>query len=89
MQSLCKISIHLLIFINTVFFRLQAYNIFPRIVGLFPGQLHEMFSKVEKVKGLFKLEAEARMKTLDPSSPPKDFIEAFLLQMEAVKCLLA
>ncbi|XP_017347065.1 cytochrome P450 2M1 isoform X2 [Ictalurus punctatus] len=63
----------------------QAYNIFPRIVGLFPGQLHDMFSKVEKVKGLFKLEAEARMKTLDPSSPPKDFIEAFLLQMEAEK----
>ncbi|XP_058269287.1 cytochrome P450 2M1-like isoform X2 [Hemibagrus wyckioides] len=63
----------------------QAYNIFPKIVGLFPGRLHDMLSEVEKAKGLFKLEAEARMKTLDPSSPPKDFIEAFLLQMEEEK----
>ncbi|XP_026780011.3 cytochrome P450 2M1 [Pangasianodon hypophthalmus] len=63
----------------------QAYNIFPKIVGLFPGQLHDMFSKVEEAKNVFKLEAEARMKTLDPSSPPKDFIEAFLLQMEQGK----
>ncbi|KAF4086128.1 hypothetical protein AMELA_G00102770 [Ameiurus melas] len=63
----------------------QAYNIFPKIVGFFPGFLHDMFSTVEKAKGLFKLQTEARMKTLDPSSPPKDFIEAFLLQMEAEK----
>lgn len=39
---------------------------------------------MEKLKGIFKLEAEARMKTLDPSSNPKDLIEAFLLQMEKV-----
>ncbi|KAI5098972.1 cytochrome P450 precursor, partial [Silurus meridionalis] len=63
----------------------QAYNFFPKIVGLFPGQLHDMFSKVKKAKSLFKLEAEARMKTFDPSSAPKDFIEAFLLQMNAEK----
>ncbi|KAF5904381.1 cytochrome P450 2M1-like, partial [Clarias magur] len=63
----------------------QAYNIFPKIVGLFPGRLHDMFSKVEKLKDFLKLEAEARMKTLDPSSHPKDFIEAFLLQMEKEK----
>lgn len=89
MPSLFNISIHLFLFINTpcCFFPLQAYNIFPKIVGCFPGQLHDMFSKVEKVKALFKLEAEARIKTLDPSSPPKDFIEAFVLQMEEVKSL--
>lgn len=46
-----------------------------------------MFLKVERVKALFKLEAEARMKALDSSSPPKDFIEAFLLQREEVKSL--
>ncbi|KAM9468905.1 cytochrome P450 2M1-like [Clarias gariepinus] len=63
----------------------QAYNIFPKIVGLFSGQLHDLFSKMEKLKGIFKLEAEARMKTLDPSSNPKDLIEAFLLQMEKEK----
>lgn len=47
-----------------------------------------MFSKVEKVRGLIKLEAEARMKELDPSSHPKDFIEAFLFQIEQVKSLM-
>ncbi|KAK3561142.1 hypothetical protein QTP86_028290 [Hemibagrus guttatus] len=63
----------------------QAYNIFPKIVGLFPGRLHDMLAKVEKAKDLFKLETEARIEALDPSSPPKDFIEAFLLQMDKVK----
>ncbi|XP_060800059.1 cytochrome P450 2M1-like [Neoarius graeffei] len=63
----------------------QAYNIFPKIVSLSLGPLRDMFSKIEKVRGLIKLEAEARMKTLDLSSPPKDFIEAFLFQIEAEK----
>ncbi|XP_066534686.1 cytochrome P450 2M1-like [Hoplias malabaricus] len=63
----------------------QAYNIFPRIVGLLSGELQKMFVTVEKVKDFLKLEAEARMKTLDPSLPPQDFIEAFLKQMEEEK----
>ncbi|KAK3531830.1 hypothetical protein QTP70_029714 [Hemibagrus guttatus] len=63
----------------------QAYNIFPKIVGLLPGRLHDMLAKVEKAKDLFKLETEARIEALDPSSPPKDFIEAFLLQMDKEK----
>lgn len=86
MASLCIISTFFLLILHIVF-PLQAYNIFPKIVACFPGKLHDMFSKVNKVKTLFKLEAEARMKALDLSSPPKDFIEAFLLQMEMVKSL--
>ncbi|XP_036418627.1 cytochrome P450 2M1-like isoform X1 [Colossoma macropomum] len=63
----------------------QAYNIFPRTVGLFPGRLHDMFAIMEEAKVSLKLEVEARMKTLDPSLPPQDFIEAFLIRMEEEK----
>ncbi|KAL7831935.1 hypothetical protein AOLI_G00294830 [Acnodon oligacanthus] len=63
----------------------QLYNLFPGIAGLFPGRLHDMFAVVEEAKASLKLEAEARMKTLDPSLPPQDFIEAFLIRMKEEK----
>ncbi|XP_072547188.1 cytochrome P450 2M1-like [Salminus brasiliensis] len=63
----------------------QAYNIFPRIVSLFPGKIHEVLSLVKETKASLKLEVEARRKTLNPSSPPQDFIEAFLIRMEEEK----
>uniref|UniRef100_A0AAR2K2K4 Cytochrome P450 2M1-like n=1 Tax=Pygocentrus nattereri TaxID=42514 RepID=A0AAR2K2K4_PYGNA len=63
----------------------QLYNIFPGIFGLFSGQLHDVFAIVEEAKASLKIEVEARMKTLDPSSLPRDFIEAFLIQMEEEK----
>ncbi|KAI4896634.1 hypothetical protein NFI96_029885 [Prochilodus magdalenae] len=63
----------------------QAYNIFPRIVGIFSGRHHDLFAIVEEVRALLKHEVEAREKTLDASSPPKDYIEAFLTQREEEK----
>ncbi|XP_076832783.1 cytochrome P450 2M1-like [Brachyhypopomus gauderio] len=63
----------------------QAYNIFPRVVGLFSRRLHYIFKLHEKVRGFLRLEAEARMKTLDITSPPQDFLEAFLIRMEEEK----
>ncbi|XP_076832041.1 cytochrome P450 2M1-like [Brachyhypopomus gauderio] len=63
----------------------QAYNIFPRLVGLFPGRHHDIFKMHERVRGLLRHEAESRMKTLDITSPPQDFLEAFLIQAEEEK----
>ncbi|KAL7848920.1 hypothetical protein SRHO_G00205430 [Serrasalmus rhombeus] len=63
----------------------QLYNIFPGIFGLFSGQLRDVFAIVEEAKASFKIEVEARMKTLDHSLLPRDFIEAFLIRMEEEK----
>ncbi|KAL6471224.1 hypothetical protein MHYP_G00198740 [Metynnis hypsauchen] len=63
----------------------QLYNMFPGIVGLFSGRLRDVFEIVEEAKASFKLEVEARIKTLDPSLLPQDFIEAFLIRMEEEK----
>uniref|UniRef100_A0A8B9JFD0 Cytochrome P450 2M1-like n=1 Tax=Astyanax mexicanus TaxID=7994 RepID=A0A8B9JFD0_ASTMX len=63
----------------------QAYNIFPKIVSFFPGKIHDVLSAVQETKASLKREVEARWKTLDPSAPPQDFIEAFLLRMEEEK----
>ncbi|XP_062872845.1 cytochrome P450 2M1-like [Trichomycterus rosablanca] len=63
----------------------QLCNVFPKIVSLFSGKLHDMLTLVEKAKAYVKAEAETRLKNLDPSLPPHDFIEAFLIQMEQEK----
>ncbi|XP_035390357.1 cytochrome P450 2M1-like [Electrophorus electricus] len=63
----------------------QAYNVFPRLLGLFSGQLHDMFKALEKVRAHLRLEVEARMKTLDLTSPPQDFLEACVIKIEEEK----
>ncbi|XP_035390325.1 cytochrome P450 2M1-like isoform X2 [Electrophorus electricus] len=63
----------------------QAYNIFPRLVGFFPGRLHDMFKLHERVGAFIRLEAEARMKSLDLTSPPQDFLEACVIRIEEEK----
>ncbi|KAM6959222.1 cytochrome P450 2M1-like [Aplochiton taeniatus] len=56
------------------------YNMFPRIVGCFPGKHQEMFRTLEEARGYFKEEADRRLKEMDPSDP-QDYIEAFLAKM--------
>uniref|UniRef100_A0A8C2JRB5 Cytochrome P450 2M1-like n=1 Tax=Cyprinus carpio TaxID=7962 RepID=A0A8C2JRB5_CYPCA len=62
----------------------QIYNIFPRLVSLFPGKHHQLFKDLEEAREYFKGEAQARMNILD-SSCPQDFIEAFVLKMKEEK----
>lgn len=45
-----------------------------------------MSTLLEKARSYVKIEAETRLKNLDLSAPPNDFIEAFLIQMEQVLC---
>uniref|UniRef100_A0A8C2CSI9 Cytochrome P450 2M1-like n=1 Tax=Cyprinus carpio TaxID=7962 RepID=A0A8C2CSI9_CYPCA len=59
----------------------QIYNVFPRLVSLFPGKHHQLFKDLEEAREYFKGEAQARMNILD-SSCPQDFIEAFVLKMK-------
>ncbi|XP_016429428.1 cytochrome P450 2M1-like [Sinocyclocheilus rhinocerous] len=62
----------------------QIYNVFPRLVSLFPGKHHQLFKDLEEAREYCKHEAQARMNTLDPSCP-QDFIEAFVLKMKEEK----
>ncbi|XP_059390290.1 cytochrome P450 2M1-like isoform X1 [Carassius carassius] len=62
----------------------QIYNVFPRLVSLFPGKHHQLFKDLEEAREYCKREAQARMNTLDPSCP-QDFIEAFVLKMKEEK----
>lgn len=62
----------------------QIYNIFPRLVSLFPGKHHQLFKDLEEAREYCKREAHARMNILD-SSCPQDFIEAFVLKMKEEK----
>lgn len=62
----------------------QIYNIFPRLVSLFPGKHHQLFKGLEEGREYCKREAQARMNILD-SSRPQDFIEAFVLKMKQEK----
>ncbi|XP_026101272.1 cytochrome P450 2M1 [Carassius auratus] len=62
----------------------QIYNIFPRLVSLFPGKHHQLFKDLEEAREYCKREAQARMNILD-SSCPQDFIEAFVLKIKEEK----
>ncbi|XP_067306629.1 cytochrome P450 2M1-like [Pseudorasbora parva] len=62
----------------------QLYNIFPRLVSLFPGKHHQLFKDLEAQREYYKSEAQARMDNIDPSCP-QDFIEAFVLKMKEEK----
>ncbi|KAF4104218.1 cytochrome P450 2M1-like [Onychostoma macrolepis] len=62
----------------------QIYNIFPRLVGLFPGKHKQLFKGLDEAREYCKREAQARMNMQD-SSCPQDFIEAFVLKMKEEK----
>ncbi|XP_048036539.1 cytochrome P450 2M1-like isoform X1 [Megalobrama amblycephala] len=62
----------------------QIYNIFPRLVSLFPGKHHQLFKDLEEAREYCKHQARARMNNVDPSCP-QDFIEAFVLKMKEEK----
>uniref|UniRef100_A0AAY4D1C8 Cytochrome P450 2M1-like n=1 Tax=Denticeps clupeoides TaxID=299321 RepID=A0AAY4D1C8_9TELE len=59
----------------------QLYNIFPKIVGLFPGPHKKMFKMVDKAQAYMKEQTVNRLMKLDTSSMPEDYIEAFLIKM--------
>jgi len=61
----------------------QLYNIFPKLVGLFPGKHHQLFKDLKDARDYFKREAQARMNNVDPSCP-QDFIDAFVLKIKEV-----
>uniref|UniRef100_A0AAY4D1I6 Cytochrome P450 2M1-like n=1 Tax=Denticeps clupeoides TaxID=299321 RepID=A0AAY4D1I6_9TELE len=59
----------------------QIYNSFPKIVDFFPGPHRKMFEMVNKAQGYVKEQALNRLKKLNTSSIPEDYIDAFIIRM--------
>uniref|UniRef100_A0A671NKW4 Uncharacterized protein n=1 Tax=Sinocyclocheilus anshuiensis TaxID=1608454 RepID=A0A671NKW4_9TELE len=55
----------------------QIYNVFPKLVSLFPGKHHLLFRDVDKAREYCKRQAKARINNVDPSCP-QDLIDAFV-----------
>ncbi|XP_048036542.1 cytochrome P450 2M1-like isoform X2 [Megalobrama amblycephala] len=75
--------------VNSIFIILssplgQIYNVFPKLVSLFPGKHHQLFKDTDKAREYCKHQARARMNNVDPLCP-QDFIEAFVLKMKEEK----
>ncbi|KAG1951433.1 cytochrome P450 2M1-like [Pimephales promelas] len=62
----------------------QLYNIFPKLVSLFPGKHHQLFKYLKDARDYFRREAQARMNNVDPSCP-QDFTDAFVLKIKEEK----
>uniref|UniRef100_A0A672REE1 Cytochrome P450 2M1-like n=1 Tax=Sinocyclocheilus grahami TaxID=75366 RepID=A0A672REE1_SINGR len=56
----------------------QIYNVFSKLVSLFPGKHHLLFRDVDKAREYCKRQAKARINNVDPSCP-QDLIDAFVL----------
>ncbi|KAG2461425.1 CP2J2 protein, partial [Polypterus senegalus] len=61
-----------------------AYNAFPGLMRYLPGGHNELFSSYGKVMDFLREEIRNHKKDLDPTSP-RDFIDAYLKEMEKRK----
>ncbi|KAK1899702.1 Cytochrome P450 2G1 [Dissostichus eleginoides] len=64
----------------------QMYNVFPRIVELFPGSHHSAFARIEELREFVCMKIQEHNETMDPSSP-RDFIDSFLIRANQEKDL--
>uniref|UniRef100_A0A672RG83 Cytochrome P450 2M1-like n=1 Tax=Sinocyclocheilus grahami TaxID=75366 RepID=A0A672RG83_SINGR len=62
----------------------QIYNVFSKLVSLFPGKHHLLFRDVDKAREYCKRQAKARINNVDPSCP-QDLIDAFVLKIQEEK----
>jgi len=78
-----KLFIVLETHLDVSLFSHQLYNIFPKLVSLFPGKHHQLFKYLKDARDYFRREAQARMNNVDPSCP-QDFTDAFVLKIKEV-----
>ncbi|MEE6508506.1 hypothetical protein FKM82_021500 [Ascaphus truei] len=62
----------------------QLYEMFPWIMKYLPGQYNKVFTLMEKLLWFVEKRVKMNQKTLDASNP-RDYIDAFLIQMEKEK----
>ncbi|XP_056304898.1 cytochrome P450 2B19-like [Danio aesculapii] len=61
----------------------QVFNLIP-IIKYFPGPQQKIYQNTEELKAFIRESTKAHRETLDPDSP-RDFIDAYLLEMEKQK----
>ncbi|MEE6508512.1 hypothetical protein FKM82_021500 [Ascaphus truei] len=61
----------------------QLYEMFPWIMKYLPGQYNKVFTLMEKLLWFVEKRVKMNQKTLDASNP-RDYIDAFLIQMEKI-----
>lgn len=76
----------LAVFYN-LFYPKQLYVGFPQVMQYLPGPHNKLFSNFNATKELFHEEIEKHKKELDRNNP-RDYIDAFLIEMENVCRLL-
>ncbi|XP_066532437.1 cytochrome P450 2J2-like isoform X2 [Hoplias malabaricus] len=64
--------------------RTQLYNVFPRLFNFVPGPHQKMFANYSKVLEFLNDEINKHKEDLD-SSNPRDYIDAYLVEMEKRK----
>ncbi|XP_027018482.2 cytochrome P450 2C20 [Tachysurus fulvidraco] len=62
----------------------QLYNVFPRLVDLFPGKHHTVVKEVDEVKAFSRGKVQEHKESLDPDNP-RDFIDCFLIRLNQEK----
>ncbi|KPP57315.1 cytochrome P450 CYP2AD8-like [Scleropages formosus] len=63
---------------------MQLYNEFPRLFEFLPGPHHTIHSNYKKIVKFLREEIERHKKEWDPSDP-RDFVDAYLGEMEKMK----
>ncbi|XP_066534053.1 cytochrome P450 2J2-like isoform X2 [Hoplias malabaricus] len=62
----------------------HLYNLFPRIFDYIPGEHQQMFSDYSQIIDFMKEEIKKHKQNWDPSDP-RDYIDAYLVEMEKKK----
>ncbi|XP_036437409.1 cytochrome P450 2J2-like isoform X1 [Colossoma macropomum] len=65
-------------------FQAHLYNVFPRLFDYIPGPHQKMFTNYGKIIEFLKDEVKRHKENWDPSDP-RDYIDAFLVEMEKKK----
>lgn len=65
------------------FFFFQIFNLFP-FIKHFPGPHQKIYQNAEELKGFIREAVQEHRETLDPDNP-RDFIDAYLLEIEKVR----
>lgn len=59
------------------------YDSFPAVMKVLPGPHNKIFKLFKTLSGFIREEVECHLKDIDPDNP-RDYIDAFLIEMEKV-----
>ncbi|XP_049581282.1 cytochrome P450 2F3-like [Syngnathus scovelli] len=63
----------------------QMYNVFPWLTEHLPGRQHKVFGHMEVIRSFIKKKIQQHQDSLEPSAPPRDYIDCFLNRIQQEK----